>query len=62
MQTFVVVARTRQFIVDAENQFRAIQEVIAVTELYAKDISKCDRLDSYLPHMQKRLLAESIIL
>jgi parvulin-like peptidyl-prolyl isomerase len=60
--TYIIAARRRQFIVDAENEFRAIQEVIAATELYADDITLCQIFSSYPAHMQTRLIATSTTL
>jgi parvulin-like peptidyl-prolyl isomerase len=60
--TYIIAARKRQFIVDAENEFRAIQEVIAATELYADDITLCQIFSSYPAHMQTRLIATSTTL
>jgi hypothetical protein len=62
MQTYIIAARKRQYIVNAETEFRAIQEVIAVTDLYANDVDLCQVFSSYPAHMQTRLLADSIIL
>ena len=60
--TYIIAARKRQFIVDAENEFRAIQAVIAATELYADDITLCQIFSSYPAHMQTRLIATSTTL
>jgi len=62
MQTYIIAARKRQFIVDAETEFRAIQAVIAATELVADDITLCQIFNSYPAHMQTRLIATSTIL
>jgi hypothetical protein len=59
---YIIAARRQQYIVEAENEFRAIQEVIAVTDLYANDVDLCQVFSSYPAHMQTRLLADSIIL
>jgi hypothetical protein len=59
---YIIAARKRQFIVDAENEIRAIQAVIAATELYANDITLCQIFSSYPAHMQTRLLSTSTVL
>jgi hypothetical protein len=62
MTKYIIAARKQQYIVDAENEFRAIQEVIAATELVADDITLCQIFNSYPAHMQTRLLSTSTIL
>jgi len=59
---YIISARRQQYIVEAETEFRAIQAVIAATDLYANDITLCQIFDSYPVHMQTRLLATSTTL
>ena len=62
MKKYIIAARKQQYIVNAENEFRAIQAVIAVTDLYACDVDICHLFDSYPVKLQNRLLTNSIIL
>ena len=62
MKKYIIAARKQQFIVDAENEFRAIQAVIAATDLFAYDVDICHLFDSYPVKLQTRLLTRSIIL
>jgi hypothetical protein len=62
MKKYIIAARKQQYIVDAENEFRAIQAVIAATDLFACDVDICHLFDSYPVKLQTRLLTSSIIL
>lgn len=62
MKKYIIAARKQQYIVEAENEFRAIQAVIAATDLYARDVDICHLFDSYPLKLQNRLLFNSIIL
>jgi len=62
MKKYIIAARKQQYIVNAENEFRAIQAVIAETDLYAADIDICHLFSSYPLKLQNRLLTNSIIL
>lgn len=59
---YIIAARKQQYIVDAETEFRAIQAVIAATDLIANDITLCQIFNSYPAHMQTRLIATSTTL
>jgi hypothetical protein len=52
---YIIAARRQQYIVEAETEFRAIQAVIAATDLCANDITLCQIFNSYPAHMQTRL-------
>jgi len=59
---YIIAARRQQYIVNAETEFRAIQAVIAATDLRAGDITLCQIFNSYPAHMQARLLTTSTTL
>jgi hypothetical protein len=59
---YIIAANRQQYIVNAETEFRAIQAVIAATELVANDITLCQIFSSYPAHMQTRLIATSTTL
>lgn len=61
MKSFSVYGRKGQYIVEAENDIRAIQAVIAVTDSSSIDWNAY-LLSEFKPEQQSRIVADSIIL